>query len=40
MANSTELEDRIDEFARKLAEAFGELTESDEPLITQIRRIG
>ena len=36
MANSTELGCRIDEFVRELAEEFGELPESDEPLMTQI----
>lgn len=36
MARSEELERRIDEFVRELAEEFGELPESDEPLITQI----
>ena len=36
MENSTELERRIDEFVRELAGEFGELPESDEPLITQI----
>ena len=36
MANSTELGRRIDEFVRELEEEFGELPESDEPLITQI----
>ena len=36
MASSTELGRRIDEFVRELAEEFGELPESDEPLITQI----
>jgi len=36
MADSTELGRRIDEFARELAEEFGELPESDEPLITRI----
>ncbi len=36
MAGSTDLERRIDEFVRELAEEFGELPESDEPLITQI----
>jgi hypothetical protein len=36
MANSTKLQRRIDEFVRELAEEFGELPESDEPLMTQI----
>ncbi len=36
MASSTELGRRIDEFVRELAEEFGDLPESDEPLITQI----
>ena len=36
MADSTKLGLRIDEFVRELAEEFGELPESDEPLITQI----
>jgi len=36
MANSTELGCRIDEFVRELAEEFGELPESDEPLMTRI----
>jgi len=36
MANSTELERRIDQFVCELAEEFGEMPESDEPLITQI----
>ncbi len=36
MASSTELGCRIDEFVRELAEEFGELPESDEPLITRI----
>jgi hypothetical protein len=36
MANSTELGRRIDEFVRELAEEFGELPESDEPLMTRI----
>ena len=36
MADSTELGRRIDAFVRELAEEFGELPASDEPLITQI----
>ncbi len=36
MADSTELGRRIDQFVRELAEEFGGLPESDEPLITQI----
>ena len=36
MASSTELGRRIDEFVRELEEEFGELAESDEPLITRI----
>ncbi len=36
MASSTKLGRRIDEFARELAEEFGELPKSDDPLITQI----
>jgi len=36
MADSMELGRRIDEFVRGLAEEFGELPESDEPLITRI----
>ncbi len=36
MANSTELGRRIDEFVRELEEEFGNLPESDEPLITRI----
>ena len=36
MASSTELGRRIDEFVRALAEEFGELPESDEPLMTRI----
>ncbi len=36
MASSTKFGRRMDEFMRELAEEFGELPESDEPLITQI----
>ena len=36
MASSTKFGRRMDEFVRELAEEFGELPESDEPLITQI----
>lgn len=36
MASNTELGRRIDEFVRELAEEFGELPESDEPLMTRI----
>jgi hypothetical protein len=36
MANSLELGRRIDAFVRELAEEFGDLPESDEPLITRI----
>ena len=36
MVSSTELGRRIDEFVRELEEEFGELPESDEPLITRI----
>jgi hypothetical protein len=36
MVNSTELGRRIDAFVREFEEEFGELPESDEPLITQI----
>ena len=36
MANSTKLGDRIDEFVGQLEEEFGELPESDEPLMTRI----
>ena len=36
MANSTELGRRIDAFVRELEEEFGELPESDEPLMTRI----
>jgi transposase-like protein len=36
MASSMELGRRIDEFARELEEEFGELPESDEPLITRM----
>ncbi len=36
MASSTKFGRRMEEVARELAEEFGELPESDEPLITQI----
>jgi hypothetical protein len=36
MASSLELGRRIDEFVRQLEEEFGELPESEEPLITRI----
>jgi len=36
MASRTELGRRIEEFVGELAEEFGELPESDEPLMTQI----
>jgi hypothetical protein len=36
MVNSTELGRRIDAFVRELEEEFGELPESDEPLMTRI----
>jgi hypothetical protein len=36
MASRIELGRRIDEFVRELAEEFGDLPESDDPLITQI----
>ena len=36
MADNTELGRRIDEFVRELAEEFGELPLSEEPLITRI----
>lgn len=36
MASSTKLAYRIDKFVRELEEEFGELPESDEPLITRI----
>ena len=36
MTIDTDMKHRIEEFVRELEEEFGELPESDEPLITQI----